>query len=149
MIEEVATVMAVTPEGVEVACFSKSACGQCRQNSQCGTGLVAKALPGRSHRFFIATELSLRVGAQVRIGIPEQSLIRSAALIYLLPLLCLLLAALLASTLPGAGDGSTVLGALLGAGLGFGLAARLARRRDLGLAGPVILGPLIPVANID
>ncbi|MCT7654954.1 SoxR reducing system RseC family protein [Oceanimonas sp. NS1] len=90
MIEEIATVTAVHAGRVEVSCFSKSACGQCRQSSSCGTGLVSKALPARSHDFAIATELALRPGQQVRIGIPEHSLIGGALLVYLLPLLCLL-----------------------------------------------------------
>lgn len=149
MIEEVATVVALSEEGVEVVCFSKSACGQCRQKSHCGTGLVAGALPERNHRFVISTPLTLRVGEQVRIGIPEQSLIRSAMLIYLLPLLCILTASLLASVLFKLGDGGTIASAFIGGAAGFVLASRLARGRGFGQAGPVLLGPLIPVSNID
>ncbi|GAA3541211.1 SoxR reducing system RseC family protein [Zobellella aerophila] len=149
MIEEVATVVQLVPEGVVLECFSRSACGQCRQSQHCGTGLVAKALPGRSHQFVVATPLPLRVGEQVRIGIPEQSLIKSAVLIYLLPLLCVLLASLLASLLFKLGDGGTIASAIAGGWLGFLLASRLARGPGFGLAGPVILGPLIPISNID
>ncbi|WP_116474324.1 SoxR reducing system RseC family protein [Zobellella maritima] len=149
MIEEVATVVRLVPEGVAVECFSRSACGQCRQSQHCGTGLIAKALSGRSHQFVIATPLSLRVGEQVRIGIPEQSLIKSALLIYLLPLLCVLVASLLASVLFRQGDGGTIASAIVGGWLGFLLASRLARRTGVGQAGPVILGPPIPVSNID
>ncbi|WP_445396391.1 SoxR reducing system RseC family protein [Zobellella sp. An-6] len=149
MIEEVAIVVAVGEGGVEVASFSKSACGQCRQNSQCGTGLVSNALPGREHRFFIATELELKVGERVRIGIPEQSLITSALLLYLLPLLLLLAGALLAGIGLGAGDGGTLLGATLGGGTGFWLSSRLSRRGGRALSEPVLIGPLLPLANID
>ncbi|AEY00680.1 hypothetical protein GU3_04615 [Oceanimonas sp. GK1] len=147
MIEEIATVTAVHSGGVEVRCFSKSACGQCRQRSTCGTGLVSGALPERNHQFVIATELVLKPGEQVRIGIPEQSLITGALLVYLLPLLCLLTGGLVAGW-AGLGEGASILGALAGGGLGFGLAARLAQRRGR-RDQPVILGPLIPVVRAD
>lgn len=149
MIEEVATVLAVHADGVEVVCFSKSACGQCKQNSNCGTGLVSKALPGRDHRFVIATDLPLAVDQQVRIGIPEQSLITSALLVYLLPLLLLLAGAGLASVWLGLGDGGTLAGAAVGGIAGFVLASRWAKCSGRMLAEPVIIGPVIPVANID
>jgi sigma-E factor negative regulatory protein RseC len=149
MIEEIATVLAVHEDGVEVVCFSKSACGQCKQNSSCGTGLVSKALPGRDHRFVIATELPLAVDQQVRIGIPEQSLITSALLVYLLPLLLLLGGALVASIGLGLGDGGTLAGAAIGGVAGFVLASRWAKSPGKMLAEPVIIGPVIPVANID
>ncbi len=149
MIEEIATVMAVHANGVEVACFSKSACGQCKQNSTCGTGLVSKALPGRDHRFVIATDLPLAVNQQVRIGIPEQSLLTSALLVYLLPLLLLLGGAGLASIGLGLGDGGTLAGAAIGGSAGFVLASRRARRSGRMQTEPVIIGPVIPVANID
>ncbi|MDX1268571.1 MAG: SoxR reducing system RseC family protein [Oceanisphaera sp.] len=149
MIEEVATVLAVHADGVEVVCFSKSACGQCKQNSNCGTGLVSKALPGRDHRFVIATDLPLAVDQQVRIGIPEQSLITSALLVYLLPLLLLLAGAGLASVWLGLGDGGTLAGAAVGGIAGFVLASRWAKGSGRMLAEPVIIGPVIPVANID
>ena len=149
MIEEVATVVAVGEGGVEVACFSQSACGQCRQSSQCGTGLVSRALPGREHRFFIATTQEFEVGEQVRIGIPEHSLITSALLLYLLPLLLLLGGALLASLGLDMGDGGTLLGAAAGGGIGFWLASRLSCRAGRPLSEPVILGALIPTTRID
>ncbi|OIN08717.1 SoxR reducing system RseC family protein [Oceanisphaera psychrotolerans] len=149
MIEEIATVMAVHENGVEVACFSKSACGQCKQNSTCGTGLVSKALPGRDHRFVIATDLPLAVNQQVRIGIPEQSLLTSALLVYLLPLLLLLGGAGLASIGLGLGDGGTLAGAAIGGSAGFVLASRRARGSGRIQTEPVIIGPVIPVANID
>ncbi|MFP2768765.1 SoxR reducing system RseC family protein [Oceanisphaera sp. KMM 10153] len=149
MIEEIATVLAVHADGVEVVCFSKSACGQCKQNSRCGTGLVSKALPGRDHRFVIATDLPLVVDQQVRIGIPEQSLISSALLVYLLPLLLLLGGAGLASVGLGLGDGGTLAGAAIGGVCGFVLASRWAKSPAKIQAEPVIIGLVIPVANID
>ncbi|ART80092.1 SoxR reducing system RseC family protein [Oceanisphaera avium] len=143
MIEEIATVSAVYDGKVEVVCFSKSACGQCKQSSHCGTGIVSKALPGRDHRFLIATDLSLTVNQQVRIGIPEHSLISSAFLVYLLPLLLVMAGALGASIGLGLGDGGTILGAAVGGLLGFVLAARWADRGGQLVTEPVILSTML------
>ena len=148
MIEEIATVSAVYDGQVEVVCFSKSACGQCKQNSQCGTGIVSKALPGRDHRFLIATDLTLTVNQQVRIGIPEQSLISSAFLVYLLPLLLVLAGALLSSIGFGLGDGGTILGAAIGGLLGFVLAARWAGAGGHLVTQPVILSAMLPISQL-
>ncbi|WP_319783320.1 SoxR reducing system RseC family protein [Oceanisphaera sp. IT1-181] len=148
MIEEIATVSAVYDGQVEVVCFSKSACGQCKQNSNCGTGIVSKALPGRDHRFVIATELALTVNQQVRIGIPDHSLLRSVFLVYLFPLLLVLTGALLASIGLGMGDGGTILGAAIGGTLGFVLASRWAGRDGRLATEPVIIAVLLPMASV-
>ncbi|MBO1520138.1 SoxR reducing system RseC family protein [Oceanisphaera pacifica] len=149
MIEEVATVSAVYEGGVEVVCFSKSACGQCQQNSQCGTGIVSKALPGRDHRFVVSTDLPLTVNQQVRIGIPERSLIGSAIVVYLFPLLLLLGGALLASVGLGMGDGGTLLGAGVGGVIGFLLASGYAKGKHGLQTEPIIISPVLNVVNLD
>lgn len=148
MIEEIATVSAVYDGQVEVVCFSKSACGQCKQNSQCGTGIVSKALPGRDHRFVITTDLTLTVNQQVRIGIPERSLIGSALLVYLFPLSLVLAGALLASAGLGLGDGGAILGAAVGGLLGFVLASRFANGNGRLATEPVIIDTLLPLTNL-
>lgn len=148
MIEEIATVSAVYEDQVEVVCFSKSACGQCKQNSHCGTGIVSKALPARDHRFVIRTDLTLTVNQQVRIGIPEHSLLRSVLLVYLLPLLLVMSGALLASIGLGLGDGGTILGAAIGGTLGFMLASRWANRSGRLATEPVIIDALLPMTAV-
>lgn len=148
MIEEIATVSAVYEGEVEVVCFSKSACGQCKQNSRCGTGIVSQALPGREHKFVIATDLVLTVNQQVRIGIPEQGLLGSVFLVYLFPLLLVLAGALLASLGLGMGDGGTILGAALGGVLGFVLAARWAGCHGAMTTEPVIIAALLPTTQL-
>lgn len=145
MIEEIATVSAVYDGQVEVVCFSKSACGQCKQNSNCGTGIVSKALPGRDHRFVIATDLALTVNQQVLIGIPDHSLLRSVFLVYLFPLLLVLAGAFLASIGLGMGDGGTILGAAIGGTLGFVLTSRYSGQLA---TEPVIIAALLPMANV-
>ncbi|EOD55465.1 sigma-E factor regulatory protein RseC [Aeromonas molluscorum 848] len=85
MSEEVATVVAIDEQHVWVECERRSACSGCQQQSNCGTGTVAKAFPQRQQRIRVPRTMTLAVGQQVRLGIPQQSLLRGAALVYVLP----------------------------------------------------------------
>lgn len=123
MSEELATVVAIEGDHVWVECERRSACSGCQQQSNCGTGTVAKAFPLRAQRLRVKMTTEVRVGQQIRLGIPQQSLLRGAALVYVLPLFCLLAGALLgqlwlAPLLLG-GEGITILCCLLGGGAGF------------------------------
>ncbi|MCB1854908.1 MAG: SoxR reducing system RseC family protein, partial [Halieaceae bacterium] len=65
---------------------------------------------------------SCQVNDQVRISIPEQVILRGSAVVYLLPLLCMLATAGLAEqVLPAPPQAGAAIGALLGLALGFGL----------------------------
>jgi len=153
MIESVATVVAVGDNWVQVECRRKSACGHCHQQESCGVGSLAKSMPGRPQLRELARVAEVRVGQQVRIGIPEKSLLKSALLVYMLPLLCLLLGALAGKWLSAvwhiAEELPEILGALLGGGLGFLLAKLGARQFSEGLYRPVLLGVDIPAQQID
>ncbi|MFB0953282.1 MAG: SoxR reducing system RseC family protein, partial [Aeromonadaceae bacterium] len=83
MIESIATVVAVGDTWAQVECRRKSACGHCHQQQSCGVGALAKAMPGRPQLLEIALTTPVLVGQQVRIGIPERSLLTSALLVYL------------------------------------------------------------------
>ena len=95
MSEELATVVAVEGAFAWVECERRSACSGCHQQSNCGTGTVAKAFPLKSQRLRVALTAEVLVGQQIRLGIPQASILRGAALVYVLPLFCLLLGALL------------------------------------------------------
>lgn len=144
MIESVATVVAVGQDWAQVECRRKSACGHCHQQDNCGVGAMAKAMPGRPQLFQIALTMPVRVGQEVRIGIPERSLLKSALLVYMVPLLFLLLGALagkgVAQLYLLKEEAPEILGALLGGGLGFLLARFGARRLTGGDYRPVMLG---------
>lgn len=153
MIESVATVVAVGDTWAQVECRRKSSCGHCHQQESCGVGTIAKAMPGRPQLLEVALTVPVLVGQQVRIGIPERSLLTSALMVYMVPLACLLLGCLLgkwvASEFRLAEEGPEILGALLGGGVGFLLAKFGAQRLTGGLYRPVMLGVNIPVQQTD
>lgn len=153
MIESVATVVAVGETWVQVECRRKSACGHCHQQASCGVGSLAKSMPGRPQLLELARVGEVSVGQQVRIGIPEKSLLKSALLVYMLPLFCLLVGALVGKWVSGvwqiAEELPEILGAMLGGGLGFLLAKLGARQFSEGLYRPVMLGADIPTQQID
>ena len=153
MIESIATVVAVGDTWAQVECRRKSACGHCHQQQSCGVGALAKAMPGRPQLLEIALTTPVLVGQQVRIGIPERSLLTSALLVYLVPLFFLLLGALVGKWVslqwPVGGESSEIVGALLGGTLGFWLARLGAKRLGGGFYRPVMLGVNIPAQQAD
>ena len=88
MVEEIATVVQVESSGVWLQTKVVSSCQSCSAQDSCTSGVVAKAMTRRDYRFFLPqTTSELLVGQQVRIGIAEEVLVKSAFLVYLLPLL--------------------------------------------------------------
>lgn len=149
MSEELATVVAIEGDHAWVECERRSACSGCQQQSNCGTGTVAKAFPLKAPRLRVRLTAEVRVGQQVRLGIPQESLLRGAALVYVLPLFCLLAGALLGqlwlAPLLSGGEGITILCSLLGGVLGFLLVRYFSNRLDQGRYGPQMLGVVVPV----
>lgn len=129
MVTEIATVVAVEKNYADVECVSKSACNHCQAASSCGNSSVAKAFGPRQHRFRVRLTEPVAVGQKIKVGLPSKSLIRSALLVYLVPLLLMLVGAIGANLL-GSGDGGTLLGAVLGGGCGFFIARYCAQRFD-------------------
>ena len=132
MMRSLATVVAVEPGVITVSCQQQTSCSHCASQDSCGTGAVSKAIPGRSHQLTIATEAKVAKGDLVEIGLPEKSMLHSAALVYLLPLLFLILGAVLGQwgvvDLTGGGELGVILSAVLSAAVGLLVARRLARR---------------------
>ncbi len=149
MSEELATVVAIEGDHAWVECERRSACSGCQQQSNCGTGTVAKAFPLKAPRLRVRLTAEVRVGQQLRLGIPQESLLRGAALVYVLPLFCLLAGALLGQLwlvpLLSGGEGITILCCLLGGVRGFFLVRYFSNRLDQGRYGPQMLGVVVPV----
>lgn len=124
MVEQLASVVATESNGVWLTTTPVSSCNACNVSDDCGTGIVAKTLTPRQHRFFVSTDLSLLPGEQVKIAVSEQNLLQAAFIVYLLPLVLMLLAALFASHSLMLAEGWVMLAALLGASVGFLIARR-------------------------
>ncbi|MCP5077284.1 MAG: SoxR reducing system RseC family protein [Psychromonas sp.] len=69
-----------------IECISKSACSSCNNNTNCGVGVVSKAFSDKSHNFEVPYKEGMKVDRFVELQISNGDLIKSASLIYLLPL---------------------------------------------------------------
>ncbi|RWX53265.1 SoxR reducing system RseC family protein [Photobacterium chitinilyticum] len=134
MMRSLATVVAVDPGIITVTCQQQTSCGHCASRDSCGTGIVSKATPGRSHLVKIVTQTRVSIGEVVEIGLSERSMLHSAILVYVLPLLFLVLGAVLGQwwfvDLAGSGELGVILTAVLSAAVGLLLARRFAKRLE-------------------
>lgn len=94
MMTALATVISVEKEqgmnNVQLSCDQQTSCNSCKSQKNCGTGMVSKALGGKSHFWKLRTNQALQAGQVVEIGLPEKSLVLSALVLYLLPLLTMI-----------------------------------------------------------
>jgi sigma-E factor negative regulatory protein RseC len=127
MLQERAKVVALEEHGAWVETQRKSACGGCAQGGSCGTGALAQWFKPAVTRFHIQAERPLQLGEEVWIGLDERALLRSALLVYLLPLLGLFMAALAWQAL-GGGETGSVLAGLAGLAVGFVAVRGFSRR---------------------
>lgn len=81
---------------VQVSCEQQTSCNSCKSQKSCGTGMVSKALGSKAHYWKIHTNQSLQEGQIVEIGLPEKSIVLSALVVYLLPLLAMIVGSLVA-----------------------------------------------------
>lgn len=100
MIEEPGIVLAVDTDGVWVATQRKTTCGSCSVKAACGQGILnSLSADKQPHTIKVRSDLQLREGDQVTLGVSENALVRSAFLVYMLPLLAMLASAIAVSTL--------------------------------------------------
>lgn len=139
MIEQEGRVVAVEPGAVWVETLRRSACSGCAARAGCGQGLMNSLGVGeRRGRLRALTDLRLRVGDAVAVGVPEHLMLSSAIQVYLLPLLGLFALALLAQQL-GASEPWVILSGLAGL-----LASWIyIRRRNLRTAEDPALQPVV------
>ena len=96
----------------------KVACGLCGQTRGCGNSIWGKLFAHQSTAFKAQNRINAKVGDSVIVGINERALLKSALLLYILPLATMLIGAILATQLKDT-NGYAMLGALLGLVLGF------------------------------
>ncbi|TVP89969.1 MAG: transcriptional regulator [Pseudomonadaceae bacterium] len=148
MIEEQGRVVSVEPGAVWVETVRQSTCGSCQARNGCGSALLQKVGIGNRLGFIrVTTERSLQVGDQIAIGVPEQAVVMSSLLMYLLPLALLFASGLLVQAM-GLPEPVVILGALLGLGAGFaGARAWAGRRSNSALLQPQVLSGPLPVVG--
>lgn len=147
MIEEIATVIKTDAQGVWLQTKVSSSCQSCSANDSCTSGVVAKAMTRRDYQFFLPNHTELLPGQQVRIGISDGVLMKSALLVYLLPLLGFIAGAGLGVLWQWSEGWQLLLAACFGAG-GM-LLARLASSRIGGTAEQVQILAVLPQLHIQ
>ena len=124
MIEERAIILALETQANSQASTAilevvrKTACGLCGQTRGCGNSIWGKLLNHKSVNFTAQNSIDAKVGDGVIVGIDESALVKSALLLYIVPLLSMFFFAVLASKFSGS-DVASLLAAGVGLVLGF------------------------------
>ncbi|MFC3191367.1 SoxR-reducing system protein RseC [Pseudocitrobacter faecalis] len=113
MIKEWATVVSWENGVAKVHCDVKASCSSCASRAGCGSRVLNKLGPQTSHTITVPSAEPLVAGQKVELGISESSLLGSAMLVYLSPLVGLFIMASLFQVLFGT-DIAAMCGALLG-----------------------------------
>lgn len=116
-----------------VRCQQKTSCGSCASKNTCGTGIVSNALPGKVMDIRVPSEKAIAAGTLVEIGLEEQTILKSAVVVYILPLVFAVSGAFLGQILAdlmAAGEGVIILSSLLAGVLGVVVARRFSRKLE-------------------
>ena len=145
MIEERAVILSLQSEPSQTQTTAtleierKTACGLCGQSRGCGNSIWGRLFGHQATAFKAQNRINAKVGDSVIVGINEKALLKSAILLYILPLVTLFFGAILASQLWQT-DGSTMLGAAIGLVLGLlWVKGHTMSNRYFSLQQPVIL----------
>lgn len=147
MMTALATVSNVTRKSsgydVELSCEQQTSCSSCSSQKSCGTGIVSKAVGRKVLHWHLFTQQAVKVGQVVEIGMAEKSLLQSAAVVYITPLLALILGAVLThfwlAPMIGGGEGLVILVSALFTAGGILLAKHFAHRLERQSSQQVIL----------
>lgn len=122
----------------------KTSCSSCSARKGCGSHMLNKLGPKNSHVMKVASAQPLEAGQRIELGIAEKSLLSSALLVYMTPLVGLFIVAGLFQMLFHS-DLAAASGALLGGIGGFivakGISAFLGKSASFQ---PVILSVALP-----
>jgi sigma-E factor negative regulatory protein RseC len=144
MIKEWATVVSWQNGNALVECDVKASCNSCASRAGCGSRVLNKLGPQTTHTIAVPCEQPLVAGQKVELGIAEASLLSSAMLVYMSPLVGLFVMGAIFQSLFAA-DIAALCGAILGGVGGFllarGLSPKLATRSEWQ---PVILSVGLP-----
>ncbi|WP_130831062.1 SoxR-reducing system protein RseC [[Erwinia] mediterraneensis] len=144
MMKEWATVVAWQDGIATLHSEAKTSCNSCSARKGCGSHMLNKLGPKNAHVMQIASAQPLQPGQRVEVGIKESSLLGSALLVYMTPLLGLFVVAGLFQMLFHT-DLAAASGALLGGVGGFILAKGLSTLLgDREAFQPVILNVALP-----
>jgi sigma-E factor negative regulatory protein RseC len=130
MIKEIGRVIKKTEQIIWVETEIKSTCSSCAAKANCGTSSIAQAFAGKSVVNEVHDHIGVAEGDIVEIGIPEESLVRGASTMYLIPLLFGLIGAMLSQFVLALPEGMTILATGLFAWLGFAFTAKKLKQQE-------------------
>lgn len=104
---------------VRIECISKSACSSCHNQTSCGVGVVSKAFSDKSQYFELPYKEGMKVDNFIELQISNGDLIKSASLIYLLPIFFFISSALLVKSLFDVNEAVLIAISILSTGVGF------------------------------
>jgi len=119
MIKQKATVIATDGDTVWLDAERQSTCSQCQAKKGCGTGMLENHVGKRFSRISVEKHAEdVVVGQQVQLGIPEESLLQGAMMMYIIPLVFMFLSAAVAQLL-GFGEALEIVAGISGLAIGF------------------------------
>jgi len=86
VIEEKATVFDVVGQFVWIETQRKTTCGTCAAEKSCGSAVLQKVMAGKRTRLRVFSDIDVRVGESVIVGIPENVLVKGSFAVYAVPL---------------------------------------------------------------
>ena len=122
MIEQVAQVHAIDQTSVWLDTVRLSTCNSCSMQSGCGQRLMNQATDCKRSRIQLPlpSHMSLQVGDEVVLGVPQKAFIKASLMTFAMPLMVMLITAIIAQAL-SASEPVIAITALLGLGLGLAL----------------------------
>ena len=130
MIEQSAKVVSCDDRTVWLEAERQSTCSACKLKQGCGTGMLEKHVGQRFSRIAVDKTAEVTIGQQVKLTIPEETLLQGAFLMYILPLVLMFILAAGARAL-NLNDAVEIFAGLSGLLIGFYLVKiRLANRKD-------------------
>jgi sigma-E factor negative regulatory protein RseC len=99
MILETGRVVAVDPQGLWVETIQRSACGSCQAQKGCGHSAFA-SLGATASCLWVLLEgrdsSQYQIGAEVKIGVPEDVIVLGSLFVYMVPLIAMITATFIA-----------------------------------------------------
>lgn len=119
-VEQPATVVDLKDGLVTLSTIKLNTCQQCSMKAGCGQRLLNQASSCTRSQIELdkPDSLSLQVGQEVRVAIPQSTFIQASLWVFLVPLLCMLLGAFVAQALLQSEAAIAITG-LLGLGVGI------------------------------
>jgi sigma-E factor negative regulatory protein RseC len=143
MLETLAIVIRVEGQEAWVESTQGGGCGNCDSENGCGSSKLSQLFCSEPRRFRVRNEANAEVGTMVQVTVAEGVLLRSALLMYGLPLILMLAGAISGSEWAGedSRDAYSAAGGLMGLIIGFVLVKGVSLRQHLSAVALPVISP--------